>query len=235
SAVLLFTVRCHREAPEANAQPQAPARSTPAGPSGPSVRVYVTNEASGDLTIIDAATQAVVDTAPLGKRPRGIKVSPDRQSLYVALSGSPIGGPGVERSSLPPADRSADGIGEVDVATNRVKRIIHAGVDPEQLDVSADGMRMYVANEDAAQMSVVDLKSGTIVATVKIGDEPEGVTIRPDGKVVYVTSEGDGAVFAADTATNRLLRRIPVGHRPRAIGFLPDASRAFVPLENDGT
>src|SRR5439155_2024023 len=64
SAVLLFTVRCHREAPEANAQPQAPARSTPAGPSGPSVRVYVTNEASGDLTIIDAATQAVVDTAP---------------------------------------------------------------------------------------------------------------------------------------------------------------------------
>ena len=115
-----------------------------------------------------------------------------------------------------------------------MKRIIRAGVDPEQLDISADGARMYVANEDTAQLSVVDIKSGDIVATVKVGEEPEGVTIRPDGKVVYVTSEGDGAVFAIDTATNKVLRRIDVGHRPRSIGFLPDGSRAFVTLENDG-
>jgi len=196
--------------------------------------VFVTNETSGDLTIIDADRGEAIGTAALGKRPRGIKVGPDRQTLYVALSGSPIAGPGVDRGSLPPPDRNADGIGEFDIATNRVKRIIHAGIDPEQLDVNADGTRLYVANEDAAQLSVVDLKSGGIVATVKIGEEPEGVTIRPDGKVVYVTSEGDGAVFAIDTATNQLLRRIPVGRRPRSIGFLPDGSRAFVTLENDG-
>ena len=51
----------------------------------PAVRIFVTNEASGDLSVIDAATQTVVATAPLGKRPRGIKVSPDHKSLYVAL------------------------------------------------------------------------------------------------------------------------------------------------------
>jgi YVTN family beta-propeller protein len=220
------------------AKPQPPAAAAtpapPATPPAPAVRVYVTNETSGDLTVIDAGTQAVIATAPLGKRPRGIQVSPDGKSLYVALSGSPPAPPGVDEKSLPPPDRTADGIGEVDVATNKVKRVIHAGNDPEQLAVSADGTRLYVANEDAAQVSVVDVASGGIVASVKIGEEPEGVAIRPDGREVYVTSEGDGAVFAIDTQTNKVISRIPVGHRPRSIGFLPNGSRAYVSLENDG-
>lgn len=225
-----MALACNREAPPPAAAPAATAAAAPI----PASRVFITNEASGSLTVIDAATQSVIATAPLGKRPRGIQASPDGKFLYVALSGSPSAPPGVDEKTLPPPDRSADGIGEIDADTYRVKRVIHAGNDPEQLAVSGDGTRLYVANEDAGQVSVVDLASGTVTATVKIGDEPEGVTIRPDGKVVYVTSEEDGAVFAIDTATNTVLKRIPVGHRPRSIGFLPDSSRAYVSLENDG-
>jgi YVTN family beta-propeller protein len=202
-------------------------------PAAPASRIYVTNEVSGDLSIIDAASRQSIATVPLGKRPRGIKASPDRKSLYIALSGSPMAGPGVDRDSLPPADRAADGIGEVDAATHTLRRIIHAGVDPEQLDVSADGTKLFVANEDAAQVSVVDLATGAIVATAAVGSEPEGVTIRPDGKAVYVTSEGDGDVAVVDTTTFKVLKRIPVGHRPRSVAFLPDGSRAYVTLEND--
>ena len=229
----LLPVGCGPSAPKPEAPAATPSPVTPAPPARPAVRVYVTNEASGDLTVIDAATHAVLATAALGKRPRGIKATADGKLLYVALSGSPSSPPGVDPSTLPPPDRSADGIGEVDADTYKVKRIIQAGNDPECVDVSADGTRMYVANEDAAQVSVVDLTSGAIIATVKIGEEPEGVTIRPDGKVVYVTSEDDGAVYAIDTATHKVLQRIPVGSRPRSIGFLPDGSRAYVSLEND--
>ncbi len=208
----------------------APSRNDPP----PSARVYVTNEGAGTLTVINADTQSVITTALLGKRPRGIAVSPDQKSLYVALSGSPPAGPGVDEKTLPPPDRGADGIGEVDADTYQIKRIIHSGTDPEQIAISNDGTRLYVANEDAAQLSVVDLKTGNVIAAVKIGEEPEGVTLRPDGKIVYVTSEADGAVFAVDTVTNQLLKRIEVGHRARAIAFLPDSSRAYVTLENDG-
>src|SRR5690606_39229664 len=55
-----------------------------------SYRVLVTNERSGDLSVIDGATREVLATLPLGKRPRGLKISPDGKLLYVALSGSPI-------------------------------------------------------------------------------------------------------------------------------------------------
>src|SRR5688572_10316881 len=78
-------------------------------------RVYVTNEMSGDMTVIDGGTHKVVATVPLGKRPRGIQLSPDGKQLFVALSGSPIAGPGSQPSTLPPADPAADGIGVVDI------------------------------------------------------------------------------------------------------------------------
>ena len=199
-----------RSSPAAASRPNlraVTAAPAPAPPPEPRSSVYVTNEASGDLTVIDGERQTAIGTYPLGKRPRGIKVSPDGKSLFVALSGSPNAGPGVDPKTLPPPDRSADGIGEVDTATYKVKRVIQAGNDPEQLDISADGQRLYVANEDAAQVSVVDVPSGNVIATVKMGEEPEGVTIRPDGKVVYVTSEDEGAVYAIDTATNKVLKK----------------------------
>jgi len=81
-------------------------------------RVYVTNEASGDLTIIDPVKMEALATVPLGKRARGIHPSPDGKLLYVALSGSPLAPPGVDESTLPPPDKSADGIGVFDVAQN---------------------------------------------------------------------------------------------------------------------
>src|SRR6266496_1090836 len=79
----------------------------PAQNSGkpPHLTIYVTNERSGDLTEIDASTFQVTATVPLGKRPRGIHASPDGRTIYVALSGSPIGGPGVDESKLPPPDK----------------------------------------------------------------------------------------------------------------------------------
>src|SRR5690242_12756989 len=157
---LVLSLACNAEAPAPKPSAASPAVSAPAPP--PPLRVYVTNEASGDLTVIDAGTQTVLATAPLGKRPRGIKVAPDGKSLYVALSGSPNAGPGVDPKTLPPPDRSADGIGEIDADTYKVKRVIRAGNDPEQLAISADGARLYVANEDAAQVSIVDVASGSV-------------------------------------------------------------------------
>src|SRR5262245_28504910 len=52
------------------------------------VRVFVTNEKSNDVTVIDAATRTVVKTLPVGQRPRGVTVSPDGRRVYVSNSNS---------------------------------------------------------------------------------------------------------------------------------------------------
>jgi YVTN family beta-propeller protein len=51
-------------------------------------RVYVTNENSGDLSIIDAGSRQVVGRVALRKRPRGIVATPDERLPYISLSGS---------------------------------------------------------------------------------------------------------------------------------------------------
>src|SRR4051812_35888725 len=61
--------------------------------AGDPYEVWVSNERSGDVTVVDAATQTVVATVPAGKRPRGIHASPDGALVFVALSGSPISTP----------------------------------------------------------------------------------------------------------------------------------------------
>ena len=54
-------------------------------------RVYVSNEASDDVSVIE--NDAVVARIAVGKRPRGIKLGTGGK-LYVAVSGSPRAGPG---------------------------------------------------------------------------------------------------------------------------------------------
>jgi YVTN family beta-propeller protein len=196
--------------------------------------IYVTNEKSGDLSVIDSATNEVVATVPLGKRPRGIHVSPDHQTIYIALSGTPIAGPGVDQSKLPPSDKKADGIGVFDVRQNKLTSVIQGGSDPEEFDLSKDGKLLFASNEDAGLMSIVDIGTAKVAQSVKVGEEPEGVKTSPDGKFVYVTSEDSGTISVIDPAAAKLITMFEVGHRPRKIAFLPDGSKAFVTLENDG-
>src|SRR5664280_908980 len=133
-------------------------------------QIFVSNEKSGDLTVISGAVFKVVATIPVGKRPRGIHASPDGRTVYVALSGTPIepppqldtnGNPVFQKGrddneDKVPADKSADGIGLVDAVQKKFLRKIPAGSDPEQFCLSPDGAKIYIANEDVSAATILD-------------------------------------------------------------------------------
>ena len=82
--------------------------------------------------------------------------------LFVAVSGLPKCPPTVpdEECAKRKRDLSADGIAIIDTASHKVVRVLAAGSDPEQFDLSVDEKRLFVANEDAGRASVVDIASG---------------------------------------------------------------------------
>src|ERR1700742_952344 len=224
----------------------------PARAAGAAYQIFVSNERSGDVTIIDGADFKVVGTIPVGKRPRGIHASPDGKTVYVALSGTPIepppaldaqGNPILKKNSKADddddddsskSDKSADGIGVVDVAQKKLTRKISAGSDPEEFAVGKDGTRIYVSNEDIKTASVINIASGKVEHLIPVGREPEGVGVTPDGKQFYVTCETGGEVFAIDTTSYAVVGHFTVPVRPRSVDFLTNAAVGFIPSESKG-
>ncbi len=199
--------------------------------------VYVTNEDSRELSVVDATTDRVVASIEVGTRPRGVHPSADGRTIFVALSGSPKCPPTMpdEECEKLQADKSKDGNAVVDAGARKLVRLLPGGSDPENFDISADGTRLFVSNEDAGVASVVDIASGKVLSSVRVGKEPEGVRVQPDGKAVWVTGETDHNVTIIDAGTGKRLGTVSVGKRPRGIAFTPDGKRAFVTCEVDGT
>src|SRR5690606_17029909 len=78
AALMLAGCGERRQAEESTGSSTAAQQSTSSAPAGSgSYGVYVTNEMSGDMTVIDGETHEVLATVALGKRPRGIR---DRKS-----------------------------------------------------------------------------------------------------------------------------------------------------------
>jgi len=95
-------------------------------------RVYVSHEFSGQqlgntVSVIDSATNTVIDTITVGAKPSAMAVSPDGSRLYVTNSGD-------------------DTVSVVDTATNSVVATIPVGAVPNGVAVSPDGSRIYVTN-----------------------------------------------------------------------------------------
>jgi YVTN family beta-propeller protein len=115
----------------------------------PDYLIFVSNERSGDVTVVDGASDTIVATFPVGKRPRGIHATPDGKRVFVALSGSPRMAPGVD-TERPPADKAADGLAVIDAAARKLIDRWHVGSDPEEFAISNDGKFGFIANEDDA-------------------------------------------------------------------------------------
>jgi YVTN family beta-propeller protein len=200
-------------------------------------RAYVSNEDGESVTVIDTAKGEVVATVPVGKRPRGLKLSHDGASLYVAVSGLPKCPPSVpdEECAKLKRDLAADGVVVIDTHALKITKILKGGSDPEQFDISHDGRRLFISNEDSAHISVLDVLSGALIGTVAVGHEPEGVRLSPNGRAVLVTNETDNSVSVIDPEKLTVSRTINVGARPRDLAFTPDSSMAYVSGESDAS
>jgi len=200
-------------------------------------RAYVSNEDDGTVTVIDTQRLAAIATIAVGRRPRGLVLSHDGASLYVAVSGLPKCPPPIpeEECAKLPRDLQADGVAVIDTATLRQTRMLKGVSDPERVEISRDGHSLFVTDEDAARLSVLDAVRGRVVATIPVGREPEGVRASPDGRWVLVTSETGNSVAIIDARTHALLHTVLVGKRPRDLAFTPDSRAAYVSGEADAS
>ena len=176
---------------------------------------YVTNEKDNTVSVVDTSTWKVVKTADVGRRPRGIIMSPDGKELYVCASDDDI-------------------IQVYDPKTMQMIRTLPSGPDPETFALSPDGKTLYVSNEDDNQVTVIDIPANKATAEIPVGVEPEGEGISPDGKTLVNTSETTNMASFIDTASAKIVANVLVDSRPRIAVFNGDGSKLWVSSEVGG-
>jgi PQQ-dependent catabolism-associated beta-propeller protein len=178
--------------------------------------IYVSNEESNVVHVIDGATLKETGRLDVGKRSRGIALSPDGKLLYVAVSND-------------------DKILVFDRSTGKRVGALPSGPDPETFALSPDGKRMFVANENDGVLSIVDVPSAKALAQAPVGGEPEGTAVSPDNRIVVQTSETASSASVIDAATGKLIDTFLVDSRPRYVAFTPDGKQFWIASEVRGT
>ncbi|MEQ1671520.1 MAG: hypothetical protein ABL893_11730, partial [Hyphomicrobium sp.] len=118
---------------------------------------FISNEKDNTISVLDLETLKVVKTVPVGRRPRGMVLSPDMKELFICAGDD-------------------NRLEVMDTATFEITRKHEtSGPDPELLDISPDGKILYIANEDDGLVTVLNREDGKALAEIQIGVEPEGM------------------------------------------------------------
>jgi len=171
--------------------------------------------------VIDVKTQAVVDAIPGGgPRPAGLAFTPNGKRLVVSLMGDPIFSPGSVRV--------------ITLATGEITPPVPVGFDPEQIRITPNGKRVYVANLLSDTVSVIDLAQNAVIATIPFQGPPGGragpfnLLVSQNGKEVYVGVVFQNYVAVIDTRSNAVVDTITTGFGPNGLAFSRDRRSLFV-------
>lgn len=125
------------------------------------------------------------------------------------------------------------------VTEDGVVRRIPTGDHPNEMVLSADGSRLFVANANVNTVSVIDTATDTVVETLNTamypnspeGSTPNSVDLSPDGKRLYVANADNNCIAVFDVSKprqSRALGLIPVGWYPTSVRVSPDNKTLYV-------
>ena len=167
-------------------------------------RVYVANESSNSVTVIDALTFKVIATVDTKNfSTHDLALSRDGTRLY--------------------ATNLASGrLSVIDTIALETIASIYTGSRCHVVVLTNDNRFAWVANIGDDTVSIVDTGNYRIVGTIAVGKGPTGLTFSRDGSFAYVSNQGDKTVTVVDTASYRVIKTIPVGSNPHFLTLGPD-------------
>ncbi len=208
----------------------------------PKSRVYVANESSSSVTVIDAVTFEVIATVDAkNSSTHDLSLSRDGKWLFATnlASGrlSVIDTDALETiASIPTGDRchvvtltndnrhawvaniAENNISILDTASYRILGTIPVGKGPTGIAFSRDGRFAYVSNQGDKNVAVVEVASHRIIKTIPVGTNPHFLVLGPDGRI-WGTNTGGNDVYIIDPASQEKVASIEVGPTPQQIAF----------------
>jgi YVTN family beta-propeller protein len=90
-------------------------------------------------------------------------------------------------------------------------------LNPREMVLSPNGLRLYVMCEASDEVRVVDLDSGKIRQVIAVGHMPRGISLSPDGQQIFVANSWDDTVSVIDASSLKVVRTLPTGFEPNSV------------------
>ncbi|MDP9374735.1 MAG: YncE family protein, partial [Chloroflexota bacterium] len=230
-----------------------------AGGRGAGARAYVANEATGTISVIDTATDAIVATIGLGSdpalpdtpQPNGPdNAEPDHHKAFYNGHVAPHGlwlTP--DGALLLVAARLSGTVIAIDTATQRVLGYTPVGREPHLATVRPGGGEAWVAVRGEDYVDVLQLDRDALyapgrrrtdrlakVATVDTMPGPSMVAFTADGRSAFVAAGKAATVQKVDAATRRVVasRAVPTPFTPFGL-VSPDDRELYLVHKGAGT
>ncbi|WP_175476354.1 YVTN family beta-propeller repeat protein [Syntrophus gentianae] len=166
--------------------------------------VYVANENSNSVTVIDASTFKVIATIDSEKiSPHDLQPSRDGTRLYAT-------------------DTASGRLSVIDTQSRKMIASIYTGIGCRAVALTHDDQFAWVTNTGDDTISIVETRNYRIVGTLAVRKGPAGLTFSQDGRFAYVSNQGNKTVAVVDTASYRVIKTIPVGTNPQFLILGPD-------------
>lgn len=186
-------------------------------------RVYVPNEESDDVTVIDPATFEVIDRYPVGDAPEHVNPDWGLESLWVS-------------------NMNGGFLTEIDPMTSKPIGEIDLPIYPYALYYTLDGEKVMVVTNYIAQEAVgyngvhfYDPDTWELLAYVNVPwPGADDADLTADGRYLAISAEYSGYLVFIDTQEMTLAGQVEIGSLPRDVRLSPDGSVFYVTNEGLG-
>jgi YVTN family beta-propeller protein len=221
-------------------------------------RLYVDDEGSSSLTVIDPRKGRPIRTIRV-PFPYNLYFTPDGRKAIVAverldrldfrnphtwrlLKSVTIPWPGVDH-----LDFSADGryllasteysgvVVKIDTVTMKLTGHLNVGGLPIDVRLAPDGSVFYVANQGRDGVSMINPVAMKEVGFLPTGAGAHGLAVSRDTKSLYVSNRLAGTISVISFRTHRVMATWLVGGNPDMLQVSPDGRQLWVSNRFDGT
>jgi YVTN family beta-propeller protein len=180
-------------------------------------KLYVTNSAGDDITVIDVGTNKPIGRIEVGPNPHGIAVPASQDVIYVTIEGHGPNRPGE--------------LLWIDPFSDRVTKRMPVGPEPNELAVTPDGKFAYVPTSNG-YYEVIDLAKAKIIDRIFTGGRPHNTGCSADGKHMYLAPMGSPKkVTIVDVATHKPIGTIAFSNVVRPITLRRDEKYLYAEVD----
>lgn len=168
--------------------------------SADGLRAFVANSGSNSVSVIDAATKAVIMNVAVGENPVGAWAGANNV-MYVD-------------------NEMGKSITAIDAQSLSVLRTYALGFTPGMV-ATGPGSELWVTDADNGRvvinMTDMDMKTGEIAT----GAGAHGIAFSKDKSSAWVTNQGAGTVSVIDVGAKTVKQTVTVGQKPNGLLFRP--------------